>query len=78
MLEEIKLIEVNLNKLIQERLATNLLAHPGTISMEDLNYIDGSDQKMMFAFPLNDQLVTDHYALIQYLKQDLSRFLIPV
>ncbi len=78
MVEEIKLIEVNINKKILELLAKHHLTHPGTISVEDFNYIDSSDQKMMFAFPLSDHLITDHYALIQYLKQNLSRFLMPV
>ncbi len=78
MLEEIKLIEINISKMILEKLAKNLLNHIGTITNEDLNYIDGSDQKMIFAFPLGDLLAIDHYALIKYLKQNLSRFLIPI
>ena len=54
MLEEIKLIEINLTKHILNKIAKNIFNHLGTITMEDINYIERSDQKMVFAFPLID------------------------
>lgn len=54
MLEEIKLIEIKISKLILEKIAKNVFNHLGTITLEDINYIEKSGQKMVFAFPLSD------------------------
>ena len=53
-LNEIKLIEINFAKMILDKIAENVIKHFGTISLEDFSYIERSDQKMVYAFPLND------------------------
>lgn len=74
----IKSIELNLMKITIDKLAETLMKHPGHISKEDKAFIDGSEKRLLVAFPLRDCQLTDKLALITYLRQSLSRFLIPV
>lgn len=74
----IKSIELNLMKITIEKLAETLMKHPGHISREDQTFIEGSDKGLLVAFPLKNCQLTDKLALITYLRQSLSRFLLPV
>ena len=50
----IQSIEMNLTKITIEKLAENLMKHPDQISREDQAFIEGSDQKLLIAFPINN------------------------
>lgn len=69
---------MNLTRITIEKLAESLLKHPDHIYKEDLSYLESSDSKLMLAFPINDCQLTDKYALLSYLKQNMSRFFNPV
>ncbi len=71
-------IELNLMRVTIDKLAENLMKHPGKMTKEDQAFIEGQDQRLLVAFPLNNCQLTDKFALINYLKQSLSRFLTPV
>ena len=74
----IQMIESSLQQITIVKLAGQLIFHKGYITKEDHNYIEGADQKLFVAFPLDESGITDQFGLLKYLKQNLQRVLNPV
>ncbi|CDW82921.1 UNKNOWN [Stylonychia lemnae] len=70
-------IESVIKKIIFERILQNSQLSTGQLSRDDLNYIQEADQKIFVLFPISDHIL-DKYALLRYLRQNLSRYLYSV